>query len=187
MPPKTDPRDWERLFERRQRRRGPLSAIITAFIGGMIILGLIGLTPFVIDQIETNRVITRQTQIALQTREARATAQQMTTQSAAPTATATLEPTATVPPTATPEPIIGRAQVINGGNIRREPLVAPETVIGQVCVGDRVELLEERTLSNNNRWYAVRVVETAGNCVPQRVSAGTEGWVSATLLSLPER
>lgn len=188
MPPKTDPRDWDRLFERRQRRRGPLSALIAALVIGMIIVGLIGLTPFVLDQLETNRAIARQTQIALQTREARATAQQAATQSAIPAATATptATPTATETPTPTPEPILGRAQVINGGNIRREPRVAAETVIGQVCVGDRVVLLEEQTTNGANRWYRLRVVETAGNCVPERVSAGTEGWVNATLLSAPE-
>lgn len=186
MPPKTDPRDWDRLFERRQRRRGPLSALIAALVIGMIIVGLIGLTPFVIDQLETNRAIARQTQIALQTREARATAQQAATQSAIPTVTATPAPTATATPMPAPESIIGRAQVMNGGNIRREPRVAAETVIGQVCVGDRVVLLEEQMTNGANRWYRLRVVETAGNCVPERVSAGTEGWVNASLLSAPE-
>lgn len=188
VPAKIDPRDWDRLFERRQRWRGPLSAMTIAFVIGMLIVGMIGLTPFVIDQIETSRLIASQTQIALQTREALATvtAHQAATQSAIPTATATPTPTATATATATPEPIIGRAQVINGGNIRREPRVAAETVIGQVCVGDRVVLLEEQMVGGNNRWYRLRVVETAGNCVPERVSAGTEGWVNATLLSAPE-
>lgn len=186
MPPKTDPRDWNRLFERRQRRRGPLSALITAIVIGMIIVGLIGITPFVIDQLETNRAIARQTQIALQTREARATAQQAATQSAILTVTATPAPTATATPMPAPESIIGRARVINGGNIRREPRIAAETVIGQVCVGDQVVLLEEQMTNGANRWYRLRVVETVGNCVPERVSAGTEGWVNASLLSAPE-
>ncbi|WP_322487955.1 SH3 domain-containing protein [Chloroflexus sp.] len=186
MPPKTDPHDWSRLFERHQRRRGPLSTLIAALVIGMIIVGLIGLTPFVLDQLETNRAIARQTQIALQTREARATAQQAATQSAIPAATPTAPPTPTATPTLMPEPILGRAQVINGGNIRREPRVAAETVMGQVCVGDRVVLLEEQTTNGANRWYRLRVVETVGNCVPERVSAGTEGWVNATLLSAPE-
>lgn len=186
MPPKTDPRDWERLFEGRRRRRGPLRIVMIALIAGTLILGLIGSAPFVLDQIETSRIIARQTQIAEQTREARATAKQAATQSAIPTQPPSPSPTATLPPAPTPAPIIGRAQVINGGNIRSAPRVSADTVIGQVCVGDRVELLEEQTIGDNNRWYRLRVVATADDCVPQRVSAGTEGWVSATLLSQPE-
>ncbi|PMP81903.1 MAG: SH3 domain-containing protein, partial [Chloroflexus aggregans] len=90
-------------------------------------------------------------------------------------------------PTLTPEPILGRAQVVRGGNIRSAPQVVPATVIGQVCVGDRVELFEERIVDTNNRWYRLRVVETVGRCVPERVSAGTEGWVNGQLLGAIER
>lgn len=180
MPPKVDPRDWERLFSGRRRRRGPLHTLVTALVGGLLILGLINAAPFVLRQIEISRETARPTQIALQTREARATAQRTATQQS------TLTPTPIPSPTATPPPIIGRARVINGGNIRSEPRIAAETVIGQVCVGDQVELLAEKTLAGNNRWYRLRVVATADDCVPQRVRAGTEGWVSATLLSRPE-
>lgn len=188
MPPKTDPRDWERLFEGRRRQRGPLRIVMIALIAGILLLGLIGAAPFVLDQIEVSRVVALQTQIVYQTREARATAQQAATQSAIAilTQTSSPSPTATLLPTPTSAPVIGRAQVINGGNIRSAPRVSADTVIGQVCVGDRVELLEEQTIGDNNRWYRLRVVATADNCVPQRVSAGTEGWVSATLLSQPE-
>lgn len=180
MPPKVDPRDWERLFSGRRRRRGPLHTLVTALVGGLLILGLINAAPFVLRQIEISRETARPTQIALQTREARATAQRTATQQS------TLTPTPIPSPTATPPPIIGRARVINGGNIRSEPRIAAETVIGQVCVGDQVELLAEETLAGNNRWYRLRVVATANDCAPQRVKAGTEGWVSATLLSRPE-
>ncbi|MGQ9479916.1 SH3 domain-containing protein [Chloroflexus sp.] len=188
MPPKTDPRDWERLFEGRRRRHGPLRIVMIALIAGILILGLIGSVPFVLDQIEASRVVTRQTQIVQQTREARAATQRAAAQSAIamPTQTPSSSPTATLPPASTPAPIIGRAQVINGGNIRSAPRISADTVIGQVCVGDRVELLEEQTIGDNNRWYRLRVVATADDCVSQRVSAGTEGWVSATLLSRPE-
>jgi type II secretory pathway pseudopilin PulG len=180
VPPKVDPRDWERLFSGRRRRRGPLHTLVTALVGGLLILGLINAAPFVLRQIEISRETARPTQIALQTREARATAQRTATQQS------TLTPTPIPSPTATPPPIIGRARVINGGNIRSEPRIAAETVIGQVCVGDQVELLAEETLAGNNRWYRLRVVATANDCAPQRVKAGTEGWVSATLLSQPE-
>lgn len=186
MPAKTDPRDWERLFNRRQRR-GPLSIVLRALVGGLLVLGLIGATPLIMNQIELARVTTTQTQIALQTREARATIRQAATQSAIPLFTPTIAVTPTATPTLTPEPILGRAQVVRGGNIRSAPKVVPATVIGQVCVGDRVELFEERIVDANNRWYRLRVVETVGNCVPERVSAGTEGWVSGQLLGTIER
>lgn len=182
MPPKADPRDWERLFSGRRRRRGPLHTLVTALVGGLLILGLINAAPFVLRQTEISRETVRPTQIALQTREARATGQQAAAQQPTPTFTPSPIPS----PTVTPPPIIGRAQVINGGNIRSEPRIAAETVIGQICVGDQVELLAEETFAGNNRWYLLRVIATADDCVPQRVRAGTEGWVSATLLSQPE-
>jgi hypothetical protein len=72
------------------------------------------------------------------------------------------------------------ATVTNGGNIRSEVRVAADTVLGQVCLDDQVEILEEQS-----GWYRVRIFATAGDCVPQRVGAGTEGWISATLLSQP--
>jgi hypothetical protein len=72
------------------------------------------------------------------------------------------------------------ATVTSGGNFRSEARVAPDTVLGQVCVDDQVEILEEQS-----GWYRVRVFATAGDCVPQRVGAGTEGWISGTLLSQP--
>lgn len=101
--------------------------------------------------------------------------------------TPTITPTsATVVETPTPtlpaEPILGRATVINGGNLRREPRVAAETVLGQVCVNDQVEVLEEQTLANGARWYRLRVLRASDQCVPDRVAEGTVGWVSAMLL-----
>jgi hypothetical protein len=72
------------------------------------------------------------------------------------------------------------ATVTNGGNLRSEVRVAPDTVVGQVCLDDQVEILEEQ-----GGWYRIRVFAPAGDCVPERVSAGTEGWISGTLLSQP--
>jgi hypothetical protein len=70
--------------------------------------------------------------------------------------------------------------VTNGGNMRSEPRIAPETVIAQVCPSDQVEFLEQQ-----GGWYRIRVYATAADCVANRAAAGTEGWVSATLLSQP--
>ena len=76
-----------------------------------------------------------------------------------------------------------RRQVMNGGNLRGEPKVTTSNVIGQVCPGDQVALLDATTAS----WVKVRLVITAPDCDAKRVAAGTEGWLSTTLLGpLPE-
>jgi hypothetical protein len=72
-----------------------------------------------------------------------------------------------------------RRQIINGGNLRRDPKVTSSNVIGQVCPGDQVALLEQPAVQG---WTAVRVAVTGPDCDPKRVAAGTEGWVSTTLL-----
>jgi hypothetical protein len=88
-------------------------------------------------------------------------------------------------PTALPEALLGRGSVTNGGNLRREPVVAPETVIGQVCVGDKIDFLEARTLPDGALWYRIRISEAGGTCTAQRVTVGSVGWASATLLTKP--
>jgi hypothetical protein len=79
-----------------------------------------------------------------------------------------------------PPPDAPVGTVTNGGNMRSEPRIAPETVIAQVCPSDQVEFLEQQ-----GGWYRIRVYATAADCVANRAAAGTEGWVSATLLSQP--
>jgi micrococcal nuclease len=70
------------------------------------------------------------------------------------------------------------AYVNHGGNLRSAPRVAPDTVIGQVCPGDQVAVLDDQA-----GWYRLRVVKTMADCVPQRVGAGTEGWMSSSLVT----
>lgn len=81
--------------------------------------------------------------------------------------------------------VIGRGSVTAGGNLRSQPVVAPETVIGQICAGDQIDFLEQRTAADGSVWYRIRVTEVAGACTPQRVTAGSLGWASSTLLSPP--
>jgi hypothetical protein len=77
-----------------------------------------------------------------------------------------------------------RRQVIHGGNLRQSPQVAPANVIGQVCPGDQVALLDRPASPG---WLAVRIAVRAPDCDPTHVPAGTEGWVSSTLLGpLPQ-
>lgn len=76
-------------------------------------------------------------------------------------------PTALIEPTITPTVTL-TATVFNGGNIRKEPQVG-NNVLGQLHAGEVVTLLER---SNDSTWYRVKAPEA-------------EGWVSATLLTIP--
>jgi hypothetical protein len=76
------------------------------------------------------------------------------------------------------------ASVINGGNLRTEPRIAPDTVIGQVCPGDSAVVLENQQVEGI-QWYRIRVTTLAEDCVPERVPSDTEGWLSSVLLSIP--
>jgi hypothetical protein len=73
----------------------------------------------------------------------------------------------------------GTATVNNGGNMRSEPQVKAGNVIGQVCPGDKVTLLDQR-----DSWYKVRVDAAPKSCDPKRVAVGAQGWVSASLLTI---
>lgn len=64
--------------------------------------------------------------------------------------------------------------VIAAGNVRSEPRIAPETVVGQVVGGDVLELLEERVVEGAT-WYRVR----------RSAEPVVEGWVSSTLVAPP--
>ncbi len=103
-----------------------------------------------------------------------------------PTATPTPlplpSPTAVISPTTSAPIAVG--VVINGGFIRSEPRVVPETALGQVCPGDQVAFLEQQ-VAEGVLWYRVRVTAVAADCVVDRVAAGSEGWVSSLLLSEP--
>ncbi|NNJ10398.1 SH3 domain-containing protein [Chloroflexales bacterium ZM16-3] len=185
MPPKADPRDWDRYFRPgAPRRGGPLRALANILLIGVTlgILGGAGLFAWSfgreraqqsaatsVSMIETSNAGT----IATQTARALATV----------TAQSVVAPSSIATPTATPEPILGRGSVTNGGNLRSEPVVAPETVVGQVCVGDQIDFLEQRALSDGAVWYRIRLTVAAADCTPQRVTVGSVGWASASLLS----
>ncbi len=78
-------------------------------------------------------------------------------------------------------PMYAIGVVSNGGNLRTEPHIVPETVIAQVCPGDEVAILE-RTELYGHLWLYVRMVQLAADCVPDRAVVDTEGWVSSTLV-----
>jgi hypothetical protein len=104
---------------------------------------------------------------------------------APPTATPTKvppTPTVTLTPTALPTPPAGQAT--KGGNMRSEPRVVPETVIGHICARDSVAFIAQQTVGKA-LWYRIRVTERKADCTAKQVAIGTEGWVSSILLSEP--
>ncbi|PDW00299.1 SH3 domain-containing protein [Candidatus Viridilinea mediisalina] len=186
MPPRADPRDWDRLFRSgAPQRGGPLRALVNVLIVGTIFLLLGGGAIFAFSfGIETTRMNNAATATAAVTATARAIA----------AATASVEQTATAAAlalaTPTPEPTptleaLGMGTVLNGGNLRTEPVIVPETVIGQICPGDQFAFLAEQVLPDGARWHLIAITETALDCTPDRVPVATQGWASGTLLSSP--
>jgi len=98
-----------------------------------------------------------------------------------PTTVQTMEPSAI--PTITPKNELVSI-VTNGGNLRTEPKTMPNTVIGQVCPGDEVTLLEKDQI-DSTPWYYVQLRKQSLDCDPNRVKVGTIGWISRSLLSKP--
>jgi pimeloyl-ACP methyl ester carboxylesterase len=74
--------------------------------------------------------------------------------------------------------------VEHGGNIRNAPDLADTAVIGQVCPGDMVSVLDQQQVGAV-LWYYVRVEVGEGACDvgSEPVPEGTEGWISSVLLN----
>lgn len=184
MPPKADPRDWDRLFRPgAPRRGGPLRALANLLIVGAV-LGLLGGGGLFALRfgLERARESAADQAIAIETSNARV----ITTRTArALASTATAAALAAATPTVATPTLIGRGSVLAGGNLRSEPVVAPETVIGQICAGDQVDFLEQSTIADGNLWYRIRITQVGANCNPQRVTIGSLGWASSTLLTPP--
>jgi hypothetical protein len=154
--------DWDRLFSpHAPRRRGPIALFITTCLVicflGVVMLGS-GFGARKYGEYVEARALTATPLWKEYYAQQTATAQAKNI---------------TAVPTTAPET---RTNVVNGGNLRSEPRIAPETVLGQVAPGDVLVLLEERA-AESGVWHRVRVVEPKGG-----LSAGTEGWISATLL-----
>lgn len=185
MPPKADPRDWDRLFRPgAPRRGGPLRALANVLLVGTVVLllggGVFFGLRFGLDRIRASNAATAQ---AVATSNANVIAAR-TARALEATATAGVAAAATPTVLATPAPL-GRGSVIAGGNLRNQPLVSAETVIGQICAGDLVDFLEQSTAADGSLWYRIRITQVAGDCTPQRVTLGSLGWASSTLLSPP--
>jgi hypothetical protein len=158
MPRKPHPSDWDYFFGKRPaRRQGPIALFVTltlmlTFTVMLLVGARFGLNEY--DEYQANQALTatplwaqyyeRQTATALADRPA-----------------ATPQPTPTAPTITT--------TVVGGGNLRSEPRLAADTIIGQVTPGESVVVLEVRD-DTGVTWYRVRA------------QAG-EGWVSSTLLA----
>jgi hypothetical protein len=179
LPPKVSPNDWDRLFRpNAPRRGGPLRALANILLVGAAVALLVGGALFAlrfgldIAQESAARTAERAaTSIAEATAVRSAESLSETAAAAAPAAT----------PTTAPPAAIGRSSVVSGGNLRSQPVIAPETVIGQICPGDQVDVLEQAAAADGT-WYRVRLAQAGESCTPQRVTVGSIGWASATLL-----
>jgi hypothetical protein len=185
VPSKIHPSDWDRLFApNAPRRGGPLRAfvniVITAVVVVLLFVGGRAALRYR-DQRNANLIATATAAAAtvypLQTATALARAEATATRVALRTATAiAAQPTA--------EPSLGIGVVTNGGNLRREPRLAPETVIGLIWPGDQIMFLERRDVEGQT-WFRIRLAKAADNRGGEGVAPGTDGWASATLLSQP--
>ncbi|GAB4431000.1 MAG: SH3 domain-containing protein [Chloroflexi bacterium OHK40] len=188
MPPRMHPNDWDRLFRPgAPRRGGPLRALANILLVGAAI-GLLGGGAFFALSfgLDYARESAAATAVAIETSNARI----LTTRTARALAeTATAAAVAAAPATPAAEPtapvVIGRGSVLSGGNLRSEPQIDPATVIGQICPGDQIDFLEQRSGADGALWYRIRITATSGDCTPQRVTIGSLGWASSTLLSQP--
>lgn len=191
MPSKIRPGDWDYYFgPKAPRRGGPLRALSNLLIFG-VVLSLLGVGgAFALRSYGEQQARVQQTAVAvatnnvleLQSRTARA----LSTREAR-TAVAAQQQTSAATAAATPSPpaALGVGAVVAGGNLRSEPRVVPETVIGLIFPGDEVAFLEQQQVAGGP-WFRIRVTKAAAARGDGAVAEGTEGWASATLLSAPQ-
>ncbi|WP_029214884.1 SH3 domain-containing protein [Kallotenue papyrolyticum] len=164
MPYKAHPTDWERLFgPRAGRRYGP----VALFVILTLTLALLALLVFGA-RVGAQRYRDYQAALALTATPlwAQYYAQQTATaQAAAP------QPATAPTPTALPA-----GRVLGTANLRSEPRVAPETVLGVLNLDDQVAILERQELAGQV-WYRVQVTRTSG-----ALAVGSEGWINGALL-----
>ncbi len=186
MPPINDPQDWDRFFRLdAPRRGGPLRALANLLIIGVVLTLVLGGGYFVftagLQRIRTSAALTAEA-VATQNVAIPAT---RTAVSISRTATSAVL-LGTVGPISTATPVtslLGRSSVLSGGNLRREPVLDEATVIGQICPGDQVDVLEEQIMGDGSRWYRIRLTALGPACVPTHVGLAASGWANASLLA----
>ena len=195
MPSKIRPDDWDRLFApNAPRRGGPLRALGNLLLL-TVVLGLVAAgATFGLNYREQQTVSASATAVAFATNVApglTATAGPTATIVAQLTATRFVRQTATaaaaqgtVAVPAAPLPALGVGVVTAGGNLRSEPRIAGDTVVGLIWPGDTVAFVERREVSGQE-WFRIQVVQPAPDRGGDGVPAGTDGWAAASLLSQP--
>lgn len=174
--------DWDVLFApNAPRRGGPLRALVNVLIVIVLIVVVTFGTRYVLRQREeqvakaiANATAVAATVIPRQTATAQAESAAQATVAAEQTATAGTTPTAIA--------ALGIGAVNRGGNLRSEPRVADDTVIGLIWPGDQIMFLEQATV-DGQEWYRIRVTAVAPNRGGEGVPVGQEGWAAASLLS----
>ena len=158
MPNKPHSSDWDRNFgSNARRRRGPIALFVTLMLV-LTFLAIIAMgASFGVDRYRQSVVAQSLTATPLWEKYY-----------ADQTATA-LANAATAVPTSQPTLNVARA-----GNLRSEPRIAPETIVGQVAPGETLAVLESRTVEDQ-LWYHVRLNNPAGQ----------EGWVNSSLVTPP--
>ncbi len=158
MPNKPHSSDWDRYFgSNARRRRGPVALFVTLTLV-LCFLGVIAVgARFGVDRYRQSVVAQSLTATPLWEKYY-----------ANQTATAVAK-AASAAPTAQPTLSVARA-----GNMRSEPRIAPETIVGQVAPGETLQVLESRTVEDQ-LWYRVRLNNPSGQ----------EGWVSGSLVTPP--
>jgi hypothetical protein len=157
------PSDWNRLFDPSYRRRGIVGLFSLVILSGCLMVMLFVGGAFGHREVQEHARNLHATQTP-----AWGAYYEMRTATA-------VARTATAQQAATPGPV---ASVANAGNFRSAPELVPQTIVGQVLVGDQVALLENRSVAGHV-WYRVRLTQTAGS-----LPKDTEGWVSQTLLAV---
>ncbi len=187
MPSKIRPGDWDYYFSpNNPRRGGPLRAManILIFAVVLILLGVGGRYAYATYTVRQERM--RETAIAQSTANTIAlvtrTAVVQETREARTAVALNLTATAGVVTPTVDGATLGT--VIAGGNLRSEPRVANETVLGLIWPGDEIAFLEQQS-TPNGVWYRIRIVREGQSRGGAGVAAGTEGWASSTLLSAP--
>ncbi len=181
MPARIKPHDWDRLFRpSTPQRGGPLNALVNILIICVVLGIFTGGTVFAVQYNAERQSILQATQAVQSTEQAVSAIETEATQAAE----SMLQQTAAAVTDAMFAEAIGAGQVIAAGNLRTEPVIAPETVAGQICIGDTIAFLEQR-VTGGTTWYRIRIINTTEECTPQRVPIGTVGWASNTLLSAP--
>lgn len=185
MPSKIDPNDWDRLFAPgAPKRGGPLRVIGTTLVGLTLLAAIAVGATLAIGYRDRQMSAAASAATAYAVTAGPGLTATTAAFAAAEDRRSTTATAAALGILATPSPVpgIGSGIIARNGNLRSEPRIAPETVRGLVWVGDTVTILERQAVGEQT-WYRIKIVIPAPNRAAEGAAEGSEGWVSATLLT----